>query len=216
MLSYKPSFNLLIADDHQLIIDGLSRILMDDGVVSSLYSATNGRDAVDLVFRHDIDCVLMDINMPLVNGYEATKMIREKKPLVRIIVVSMISDAPVVAKLLKAGADGFIIKNTGKEELLKAISKVMDGEKFISRELHADLYHLLGERKTKQSKEDHLTPREHEIIRFISEGMTNQDIAAKLFLSPATVDTHRKNILAKLKLKNTASLVRYAAEHGLF
>jgi DNA-binding NarL/FixJ family response regulator len=216
MQTYQPAFSLLIADDHQLIIDGLSRILLDENLISSLYSAINGKEAVDMVLQNDIDCVLMDINMPLINGYEATKIIKEKKPQIKIIVVSMILDASVVAKLLKAGADAFVIKNTGKEELLKAIEKVMQGEKYISQELNIDLYNLLGGRRGSQATDEHLTPREIEIIRFISEGMTNHEIAERLFLSPSTIDTHRKNILAKLELKNTASLIRYAAEHKLF
>jgi DNA-binding NarL/FixJ family response regulator len=216
MQTYLPPFSLLIADDHQLIIDGLSRILQDDKLISCIYSAINGKEAVDLVLQHDIGCVLMDINMPLINGYEATKMIKKQKVHVKIIIVSMIADTSVVAKLLKAGADGFIIKNTGKEELVHAIEKVMQGEKYISQELHGDLYNLLGGRRKPYSAHNNLTPREKEIIRFISEGMTNHAIAEQLFLSPATVDTHRKNILAKLGLKNTASLIRYAAENKLF
>lgn len=216
MQNYATALNLLIADDHQLIIDGLSRILYDEKIISTLYSATNGKDAVEIALQKDIDCVLMDISMPVVNGYEATKIIRQQKPHVKIIVVSMIPDASVVAKLLKAGADAFIIKNTGKEELLKAIEKVMKGERYISQELNVDLFDLLVSKHNNHTADGHLTPREVEIIGFISEGMTNHEIAERLFLSPSTVDTHRKNILAKLKLKNTASLIRYAAEHKLF
>jgi DNA-binding NarL/FixJ family response regulator len=216
MDSYNTGLKILIADDHQLIIDGLSRILEEEKMIKVLYTANSGKDAIEIALKYDIDCILMDINMPSVNGYEATKIIKETKPLVKIIVVSMIPDAPVVAKLLKAGADGFIIKNTGKEELLKAIVKVMNGEKYISQDLNIDLFNLLGRRLANHTSGDHLTPREIEIIRFISEGMTNHKIAERLFLSHSTVDTHRKHILAKLKLNNTAALIRYAAEHKLF
>ncbi len=215
MQPYQTTYNLLIADDHQLIIDGLTKILQEEKSITVIHTALNGDEAVKKALNDDIDCVLMDINMPAMSGYEATKIIKEKRPHIKIIVVSMLSDASVIAKMLKAGADAFILKNTGKEELLRAISKVMAGEKYISQELSFNLYQYFGNKKNSPEKHDHITPRELEIIRYIGDGMTNQEIAAKLFLSPATVDTHRKNILAKLELKNTASLIKYAAENKL-
>jgi two-component system, NarL family, nitrate/nitrite response regulator NarL len=211
---YTPTYNILIADDHKLIIDGLTGILKGEKIIDNVYSALNGQDAIDQVLNNQIDCVLMDINMPVVNGYEATKIIKQKKPEVKIIVVSMLSDASVVIKLLKAGADAFILKDTGKEELVRAIEKVMSNEKYVSNELNLNLYHHLG-LKANTTSTTHLTPRETEIIQYIANGMTNHEIAAKLFLSTSTVDTHRKNILAKLGLKNTAALVKYAAENNL-
>jgi len=212
--AYQKTYSILIADDHQLIIDGISKILQEEKSISAVYTASNGREAIDLLNKYDIDCVLMDLNMPVLSGYDATKIIKQQMPAVKIIVVSMLSDASVITKLLKAGADAFIIKNTGKEELLRAIAKVMAGEKYISQELSFNLYQQFG-KKNSTEKQDHLTPRELEIIRYIGEGMTNNEIAAKLFLSSATVDTHRKNVLAKLELKNTAALIKYAAENNL-
>ncbi|HLY69645.1 MAG TPA: response regulator transcription factor [Puia sp.] len=213
---YIPTINLLIVDDHQLIIDGLSAILAGEPLIDTLFTAREGREAVNLVIEKDIDCVLMDINMPVIGGYEATELIKSKKPHIKIIMVSMISDASVVAKLLKAGADAFIIKNTGKLELLAAIKKVMAGEKYVSQELCSDLYRHFGSARRKTSEGPyHLTRREIEIIRYVAAGLTNQEIAIKLFLSHNTVETHRKNIIAKLGLKNTASLVKYAADNKL-
>jgi len=214
MQVYQKTFSVLVADDHQLITDGISKILQEEKSIAAVYTASNGRDAVDMLNRYTIDCVLMDLNMPILSGYDATKIIKQQKPEVKVIVVSMLSDASVIAKLLKAGADAFIIKNTGTEELLRAITKVMNGEKYISQELSFNLYQNFGRRNT-TDKQDHLTPRELEIIKYIGEGMTNGEIASKLFLSPATVDTHRKNVLAKLELKNTAALIKYAAENNL-
>ncbi|HVX28762.1 MAG TPA: response regulator transcription factor [Parafilimonas sp.] len=214
MQSYQ-TFNMLIADDHKLIVDGLSKILEDEKIISEIYTALNGKQAVNCALQKDIDCVLMDINMPVLNGYEATKIIKEKKPCVKIIIVSMLCDASVISKLLSAGADAFIIKNTGKEELLMAIEKVMKDEKYISRELSFNLYKHINDKKHHHENAEHLTPREIEITKYISEGLTNHEIADKLFLSIATVDTHRKNILAKLNLKNTASLIKYAYDNNL-
>ncbi|HXL54826.1 MAG TPA: response regulator transcription factor [Chitinophagaceae bacterium] len=216
MNPYQLPINLLIADDHQLIIDGLTKILETEKAIGEIYSANNGREAVDKVSTHNIDCVIMDINMPVLNGLEATKLIKKEKPEIKIIVVSMFCDAAIVNKMLKAGADAFINKDTGKSELLKAIDKVMQGEKYISPEISTNLFtHLTDRNVNIQENEKHLTIREIEIIRYIADGLTNNEIADKLFLSIGTVDTHRKNMLAKLHLKNSAALVKYAAEHKL-
>ncbi len=215
-MAYQLPINLLIADDHQLITDGISRILETENGIGEIYTANNGREAVDTVLLKDIDCVIMDINMPVLNGLEATKLIKQEKPYVKIIVVSMLSDAAIVSKMMKAGADAFINKDTGKTELLKAIGKVMQGEKYISPAISNNLFTHLTDRNVNTSDtKKQLTAREVEIIRLIADGLTNHEIADKLFLSIVTVDTHRKNMLAKLQLKNTASLVKYAADHKL-
>ena len=215
-MTYQFPINLLIADDHQLITDGISKILETEKIIGEIHTARNGQEAVDKVLTNDIDCVIIDINMPVLNGLEATKLIKQQKPSVKVIVVSMLSDAAIVSKMMKAGADVFINKDTGKTELLKAIAKAMQGEKYISPEISNNLItHLTDRRVQTADNEKKLTPRELEIIRLIAEGLTNHEIAGKLFLSNVTVDTHRKNMLAKLHLKNTASLVKYAADHNL-
>jgi DNA-binding NarL/FixJ family response regulator len=205
---------VLIADDHQLITDGLARILESEEWIDSIHIAKNGKEAVEKALGLPIDCLIMDINMPLLNGLEATRIIKGQKPDIKIIVVSMLCDPVIVNKMRKAGADAFINKDTGKDELLKAIEKVMQGEKYISPEITHNLIDHLTD-QTIHRDQKHLTPREIEIIRYIADGLTNHEIAAKLFLSFLTVDTHRKNILAKLQLRNTASLVKYAADHDL-
>ena len=210
------SINLLIVDDHQLITDGLSQILQSENAIREIFTAHNGQDAVALAMAHAIDCVIMDINMPVLNGLEATKQIKKGKPDIKILVVSMQCDASIVNKMLRAGADAFINKDTGKCELLKAIEKVMHGEKYISPGITHQLFRHLSDRDIADSTpQKQLTDREIEIIRLIADGFTNQEIAVKLFLSTSTVDTHRKNMLAKLHLKNTASLVKYAANQKL-
>jgi len=216
MIPHQLPINLLIADDHQIITDGLSQILKAEKMVGEIHIAKNGKEAVDTVLKENIDCVIMDINMPELNGMEATKLIKKEKPGVKIIVVSMLCDPSVVSKMLKAGADAFINKDTGKTELLKAMAKVMNNEQYISPEISNDLFRHLNNRNVNVSPtERNLTKREIEIIRHIANGLTNNEIATKLFLSNVTVETHRKNMLAKLQLKNTASLVKYAAEHKL-
>lgn len=215
-MRYNLPINLLIADDHQLITDGITQIFQAEKMIGEILTAKNGKEAAEKALAEDIDCVIMDINMPELNGLEATKLIKKEKPDVKIIVVSMLCEPSIVSKMLKAGADAFINKDTGKTELLKAIEKVMNGEKYISPEISNNLFlHLNDKNVSAPSGDVHLTKREIEIIHYIAEGLTNNEIAAKLFLSPVTVETHRKNILAKLQLKNTALLVKYAAEHKL-
>lgn len=207
--------HILIADDHQLITDGLLKILESEKTIGNIYVANNGREAVDKALLQNIDCIIMDINMPVLNGLEATIMIKKEKPFIKIIVVSMLCDAVIVNKMLKAGANAFINKDTGKDELLKAINKVMQNERYISPDIALNLITHLSENANSPGIEKHLTSREIEIIRYIAEGFTNHEIAGKLFLSTVTVDTHRKNILAKLQLKNTAAVVKYAADNKL-
>lgn len=216
MIKYPFPFNVLIADDHRLITDGISKILEEEKMIGAIYTAKDGNEAVNYVLTHEIDCVIMDINMPILNGLEATKRIKQGKPGVKIIVVSMLSDASIVSKMLRAGADGFINKETGKQELLRVLEKVMHGEKYLSPEISNNLIMHLSNPTFRHSEEDKkLTAREREIVSHIADGLTNQEIAGKLFLSVVTVDTHRKNILAKLQLKNTAALVKYAMENKL-
>lgn len=208
--------NILVADDHRLITDGISKLIEGEAMIGNVITAQNGKEAVDIVLESDIDCVIMDINMPVLNGLEATRIIKKGKPSVKVIVVSMLSDASIVSKMLKAGADGFLNKDTGKEELLKALERVSGGEKYVSTAISNNLLtHLSDSGIQTQEAERPLTPREVEIVKLIAEGLTNKEIAGRLFLSTVTVDTHRKNILAKLHLKNTASLVKYAVDHKL-
>ncbi len=214
MPEYSLPVDILIADDHRIMVDGLSRILKEQKSIGNIYTAFDGREAVDQAMRQEVDCVILDINMPVLNGIEAAKQIKKQKPHLKLIMVSMLCDAAIVAKALKAGADAFIIKNTGEEELLKAIGRVMKNEKYISAELSYNLLHTLN-RSPDENAHAHLTHRELEIIRFIAEGLTAHQIADKLFISHRTVDTHRKNILQKLHLKNIAALTKYAADHDL-
>jgi DNA-binding NarL/FixJ family response regulator len=216
MENYLLPLNLLIADDHQLFVDGMSKILENEKIIAGIYTANNGKQALEVIKFQMIDCVVMDINMPVLNGLEATKIIKKESPEIKVIVVSMQCDVTIVSKMLKAGADAFINKDTGKTELLIAINKVMRGEKYISPDISQNLFSFMSARKANSPEsEKHLTARELQIIRFIADGLTNHEIAAQLFLSTVTVDTHRKNILAKLQLRNTAALVKYAAENRL-
>lgn len=214
MSEYNLPVDILIADDHRIMVDGLSRILKEQKNIGKVFTAFDGREAVMKATSQSIDCVILDINMPVLNGIEAARQIKKQRPHLKLIMISMLCDAAIVTKALKAGADAFIIKNTGEEELLKAIGKVMRNEKYISAELSYNLLHTMN-RGPEENLNAHLTQRELEIIKYIAEGLTAHQIADKLFISHRTVDTHRKNILQKLHLKNIAALTKYAADNNL-
>jgi two-component system nitrate/nitrite response regulator NarL len=158
MTRYQLPINLLVADDHQIITDGLSKILEAEKTIGEIHTANNGREAVEKALLYDIDCVIMDINMPVLNGLEATKLIKKEKHFIKVIVVSMLCDASIVNKMLKAGADAFINKDTGKNELLKAITKVMQDEKYISPEISNSLFTHLTDRNVIDKIHEFLKP----------------------------------------------------------
>lgn len=216
MTSAQPPIKLLLADDHRLITDGIYSLLENEWPIEKIFTVNNGKDAVDTVLSQEIDCVIMDINMPGLNGLEATKMIKKAKPNVKIIIISMMSDVAIVTKMLRVGAEGFMNKNSDKKEILLAINKVMNGEKYISPEINSNLINQIAKSQIQiEETEKVLSAREIEIIKLIAEGNTNKEIAEKLFLSTLTVNTHRKNILSKLQIKNTASLIKFAIESKL-
>ncbi len=211
---------LLIADDHRLFIEGLRFLLKEEFDLDLLAYAVNGKDVIDKCNQEEFDLILMDINMPIINGIDTTRQIKSTHPSIKIIVLSMLNDLPTINKALEAGADGFILKNVGIDELLESFKSVFKNEIYISKSLlpyfTRDSVNIL---KTKsqyiQFSENIITPREQSVLKLIVEGFTNQQIADTLFISVKTADTHRKNMLAKLNLSNTALLVKFAIDNKL-
>lgn len=152
MESYILPINLLIADDHQLFIDGLTKILENEKIIGEIFAVNNGKEVMETISLQSIDCIIMDINMPVMNGLETTKQVKMNNPEIKIIVVSMQCDVSIVSKMLKAGADGFINKDTGKDELLTAINKVMGSEKYISPAISRNLFSFFSEKKMSVQK----------------------------------------------------------------
>lgn len=216
MLQTTMTRPLLLADDHQLFLDGM-RLLIDriEGweVVGE---AHNGYEVLAFLQNNRVECVLMDIEMPELNGIETTRRLKKTSPAVKVLAVSMMGDYSTIRKMLQAGADGYLIKNTGIAELRHALEMVSRGEIYISAELAPVLLEGVAGRKASANPlMEPLTQREREIVAMIAEGMTNEQIAARLYLSPLTVNTHRKNILGKLGCKNTAALIRYVLKNKL-
>jgi DNA-binding NarL/FixJ family response regulator len=163
------------------------------------------------------DIILMDINMPEMDGVEATKQVKAKYPSIKILMLTMFSNREYIEKLLRAGADGYLLKNTGKEELQEAIDNIINGESYFSKEVTERIMEGLQKKKIaeKNTYIVELTEREIEVLKLIVQEFTTAEIAEKLFISPHTVETHRKNLISKLNVRNIAGLVKYAMQNGL-
>jgi DNA-binding NarL/FixJ family response regulator len=211
---------VLIADDHEVVRDGLKNILMTSGTMMIIGEANDGNEAITMYDKLRPDVVIMDISMPKMNGIEATKKIKDRFPDAKILILTMHDNQEYLNQVIRSGAQGFVLKNTDKEELLSAVKTVADGEKFFSKDISKMMIEnyirtAQNNEKPSSDREIPLTKREIEILKKIAEGNSNQEIANQLFISYNTVDTHRKNIMHKLSIKNTAGLVRYAIEKGL-
>jgi len=211
---------ILIADDHSLIRTGISTLLQGYAEFIVVGEAANGIEAVDMTKKVQPDVVIIDLSMPKMNGIEATRVIRERFPQTRVLVLTMHENEEYIYQIFNSGAGGYVLKNSSREELCEAVRAVANGEKFFSTrvsEIMVEGFIKRGETLHSEisSSDVPLTKREKEILSLVAEGMTNQQIADKLFISPRTVDTHRTNIMQKLDIHDVALLARYAVEHGL-
>lgn len=209
--------HIMIADDHQMFIDGLKSILKNEKEIKIIGEALNGFDLLKQFELKVPDLVLLDINMPVMDGIETTKMIVSKYPAVKVIILTMHSSREFVAGLIEAGASGYILKNTGKKELLEAIQTVWNGKSYYSSKVTEVIMDSFRNplRSIENAELPSLTDREKEVLRLIGEEYSTRQIANKLFISINTVETHRKNIMGKLNTKNMAGLVKYALQLGL-
>ncbi|MFI5221023.1 MAG: response regulator [Bacteroidia bacterium] len=208
---------VIIADDHQMFIDGIKSLLRTHKNISIVGEANNGEQVLEILSKDPADIILMDVNMQVMDGIEATKQVRSKYPNVKILMLTMFNTKEYIEKVLRAGAHGYILKNTGKEELHEAIDKIMNGESYFSKEVTGRIMEGIQKRKSVENDpmRAELTDREKEVLKLISQELTTQEIADKLFISHHTVETHRKNLISKLNVKNTAGLVKYAVLQGL-
>lgn len=211
----KEKLKIVIADDHRVFIDGMKALLKEFSCVEVVGDAMNGELLVQQVEMLQPDLVLTDIQMPVKDGIEATREIHKRFPNVKIIALTMLNETLYIKKLLEAGASGYILKTTSKEELVTALERVGAGEKYFSAEVTTQLMNNFSDKSSTPSLSASLTKREKEILSFIAQGLTDKEIAEKVFLSPLTITTHRKNILSKLGLKNKVELTRFAIDNNL-
>lgn len=205
--------HILICDDHQLLIDGIRMMLEGESDLQYIGHALNGQEALDMIEFHTVDIALMDINMPVLNGIEATKIICKRFPDTAVIGLSMLNDLEMIRLMANSGAKGYLLKNSPREEVIKAIRVVASGEKYFDQKVF--LNNAFTVRKPINSMFPKLTKREKQVLGLIINEYTSQEIADKLFIGLGTVDTHRRNMISKLGVKNTAGLVRVAVEYNL-
>ncbi len=208
---------ICIVDDHKLFREGLKLLLSTQDFVRQIYEASNGKEFIENLSLMDCDVVLMDIEMPGMNGIEATETALRLQPELKIIVLSMYGDEQYYYKMVDAGVKGFVLKSSGIEKVIAAISKVAAGENYFSEEL---LIHILnnmreGNKTEADIPDNEISERELEILYHVCLGLSNQEIADKLFISKRTVDKHRANLLSKTGCRNTAALVMYAIKNKM-
>lgn len=209
--------NILLVDDHQIVIDGLRGLLEDEAGIGTLHEAQNGKETIDIAEREEIDLILLDINLPDITGFDICKKLKTNATCPKIIALTMHGNAGYINKMIKVGVDGYLLKNTGRDELLLAIQTIMKGERYFSKEVTDSLVSGMQQEKKPRISDfiQKLTRREKQVLQLITEEMTTDEIAGKLFISSTTVITHRKSLLRKLNAKNVAGLVKKAFEFGL-
>lgn len=205
---------LAIVDDHTLFRNGLKLLLSKSAgnLIGDIFEATNGVEFLNLIENQKVDIVLMDISMPEMDGIEATEKALEKNPNLRIIALTMFNDDDYYLKMIQAGVKGFLLKESDIQEVVYVIKTVHQGNSFFPVDI---LCKLLKSKEQIVPEGETLSERELEILQLISEGLSNSEIAQKLFLSKRTIDKHRSNILMKTNCKNTANLVMYAVKNNL-
>jgi DNA-binding NarL/FixJ family response regulator len=204
---------LLVADDHAIVRDGIVSLLKSEPVFQIAGTAGGGYEVLDIIAKQDVDVCLLDINMPGLDGIETAKLIRQRKPGIKIIMLTTYNDREIISELVQIGVSGYLLKNSDKEELVEAINKVMKGRHYFSEEVEKIILEGLIEKKSAEVIP--LTERELEILQLLAKEYTNDRIAAELHISYRTVETHRKNIMQKTKATNLAGLIKYAYNRGL-
>jgi DNA-binding NarL/FixJ family response regulator len=212
------TIRVVIADDHEIFRDGLALMLSKQKNIQLVGQAENGRQLVDMVLSLLPDIILTDIKMPLMDGVEAARYIIQKIPGAKIIALSMFDEENLVVDMLEAGAKGYLLKNADKQEILEALATVYENNTYYCRLTTARLASMIVKSRfsdSKKMKPVEFNEREKEIIRYICQQDTAQQIADKLFLSKRTVEGYRTRILEKMNVKNTAGVVIYAMKHHL-
>ncbi|MCC3154507.1 response regulator transcription factor [Hymenobacter sp. BT770] len=217
---------ILLADDHTILRDGIRALLSADADLDVVGEASNGAEVLSILENTPVDVVLMDVQMPVLDGFATVPELRRRFPDVKVLVLTMLDHENYVTRMLEAGALGYVLKNAAISEITYAIRTVAQGNPFLCTEIGLSmLYKAVAQSSTPniaghtdESGDHHgadLTARELEVLKLIAEGLTNGEISDKLFTSKRTIETHRQNIIAKTQAKNTAALIKLAVSRGL-
>ncbi|MCC6309100.1 MAG: response regulator transcription factor [Chitinophagaceae bacterium] len=204
---------LLIADDHAILRDGVVSLLKAEPSFNVVATAGNGNEVLELIEKKEVDVCLLDINMPGLDGMETAKLVRQKKPGIKVIILTTYNDKEIISELIHIGVSGYLLKNSDKQELVEAVNRVLKGRYYFSEEVEHIILNGLSEKK--QVEVMPLSEREIQIVRLLAKEYTNSKIATELTISYRTVESHRKNIMQKTKANNLAGLLKYAYSRGL-
>ena len=202
--------NILIVDDHPMVLEGMKALLSNFDYMSVVGTATNAFEAMDKLKNQQVDVVIADINLPEVSGIDLTARIKKEYPSIKVLAMSTFKERSYISQMIKNGASGYLVKSASKEEIEAAIQSANEGKLYLSLDINSiDLNTEIAPDAPVVSR------REKEVLQLIVDGLTNPQIAEKLFISLHTVDSHRKNLLAKFNVNNTASLIRVAIKNNL-
>jgi DNA-binding NarL/FixJ family response regulator len=202
--------NLLIVDDHPMVIEGLKAIFNNNDDIEVKGCVVNAYEAIDFLKNNQVDVALVDINLPEISGIELCEKIKHDFKEVMVLGMSTFRERNYISQMIQAGASGYLVKSASKEEIMQAVHAAMEGKLFLSVDISSVPAISLA-----KGHVPILTQREKEVLNLIAEGYTNHEIAEKLFISPHTIDSHRKNLLNKFEVKNTAALINSAVKHNL-
>jgi len=204
----------LIVDDHQVVLDGVQSMLEQDSEINVVAVAINAEQALETLSETKVDVAIVDVNLPGMDGIELCKKIKKKYPETQVLALTTFNETSIISGMMKNGASGYLLKNTSSTELIEAVKTVNNGQQFLAKEVQEKLISSsLGQKSTSYIPK--LTRREKEVLKLILEELTTKEIAEKLCVSVATVETHRLHLLSKLDVRNTAGLVKVAINKGL-
>ena len=207
----RSDLSVIIIEDHSIFVEGLCSVLQNVAGIFIAGTFIDGPSALDFIRTHRVDVVLLDISLPGLPGTEVCRAIRYADPSIKVIALTNHTEKSVITAMLQNGASGYLLKNTSKKDLVNAIFQVRDDQLSINAEVQS----ILFSPSPPPAEIPRLTRREMEVLQLVSEGVTTAGIATRLFISPQTVETHRKNLMQKFKVNNAASLIRKAIEHRL-
>jgi len=210
MKTQKP-IRIFIVDDHQMVIDGINLMIEGNPEFTVIGASTQPLLVTGLLENTDADILITDVGMPEMSGVELSRVVKNKFPHIKILALSMFGDSQIIAEMIDAGISGYILKNSGKKELIEALTKIAEGQNYFGQDITLQLMKSFK----RNQEEARLTDREIEIIRMIEKDMSTREIADTLFISERTVETHRKNILHKTNTQTVVGLLKYAYERKI-
>jgi len=207
------SINILLVDDHPVVIEGMASVLNNISEFNVIDTAYNGKEAIRKLEKlSEVDIIVMDINMPELDGIETTRLVKKKYPKIEVLILTMHKDVHFIRSILEVGGAGYILKNSGTPELIKAIKEIAKGKSYFGEDIKDIVMEGL---KSTGKPHTNLTKRELEILKLIAKGLSQQEVADQLHIARYTADTHRKNIFEKLDVHKVTELIKYAMMRGL-